>query len=566
MSKLTRFVFLLLFVCCYALGPADTFKWSKSYLQKLIGSTQVSEFTTRPLTRFSPTTNCTRWLENSGDTIVYSYGIDETSSGARALRDCLYREEAKGSREVVRKIELAYPLAGRPSHEQRSLFELVEILPNLESISYNMWRVDDRVFSALKKEQSKYNGSWTLKTTHDNQALHLYVECSDSVKIDSAYGTQDGNAIDPLYKTLLACPTTKSLSLSVSQGGCTIGNDPWSFNWKAGDRFPDLEDLTLSGYDWESQHGSGWATRRPSSIGAWKAAMNWSLLKRLNLDRPPSSFLEAFRGKLHSLDTLVLRPQWGFWGDEDTFCASDEAAEQLRGNYTTFIAALPPLRELSISGMGKLLNMTPILEAHGPSLRKLGVHEFERDCAYESSNATLIRPFLNLAQIDEINTAAPNLESLSLDVYRSANRWPTKIFKALTAFANLSNLTMYFDLEDAWRTRRTKECYLRDEDSIWDKYCTVHELMQPTLNQTAAQTIFHDLRLGQPSMKLQNVVMYVGDFERREGGGMRYPAHDEHNKPMRYECWLEKGNVEICNEVREWSFLYDDDAGPGFEG
>ena len=136
MSKLTRFVFLLLFVCCYALGPVDTFKWSKSYLQKLIGSTQVSEFTTRPLTRFSPTTNCTRWLENSGDTIVYSYGIDETSSGARALRDCLYREEAKGSREVVRKIELAYPLAGRPSHEQRSLFELVEILPNLESIRY----------------------------------------------------------------------------------------------------------------------------------------------------------------------------------------------------------------------------------------------------------------------------------------------------------------------------------------------------------------------------------------------------------------------------------------------
>ena len=380
------------------------------------------------------------------------------------------------------------------------------------------------------------------------------------MRVDSAYGTQDGNAIDPLYKVLLACLTTKSLSLSVSQGGCTIGDDPWSFNWNAGDRFPDLEELTLSGYDWESLNDVGRPTRRPSSIEAWKAAMNWTLLKRLDLDRPQYSFLETFRGTLHSLESLTLRPRWGFWGDEKTFCAFDEAAEQLRQNYTTFIAALPPLRELGISGMGKLLNMTPILEAHGSSLKQLKIHEFERDCTYESGNATLIRPFLTLAQIEDINIAAPNLESLSLDVYRSANQWPIAIFKALAAFHKLSSLTIYLDLEDAWRKRRTKYCYLRDEAGNWDTYCTLHELMQPLLNQTAAETIFHDLRTDQPGVKLRNLTMYVGDFERREGGGMRYPAHDEHNRPMRYECWVEEDWLERCTGVQEWNFLYEDDT------
>ena len=432
--------------------------------------------------------------------------------------------------------------------------------------SYDIWQADPRVFNALKKEQSKYNGSWTLeKTGNYQQASRVYVECSDSVKVDSAYGTQDGNAIDPLYKTLVACPTTTSLSLSVHQGGCVIGNDPWSFKWKEGDRFPNLEDLTLSGYRWDSERGFDWSTRRKSSVDAWKAAMDWSLLKRLDLDRPPNSFLEAFRGQLHSLDSLVLRPRWGFWGDEDTFCASDEAAGELRENYTTFIIALSPLRELSISGMGELLNMTPILEAHGPSLQALRIHEFERDCTYESGNATLIRPFFNLAQIEEIKTAAPNLQSLSLDVYRSANRWPTTIFRALSSFPNLSHLTMYFDLEDAWRKTRTKRCYLRDEDSIWDQYCTVHELMQPILNQTSAETIFHDLRMDQPGMKLQNLTMYAGDFERREGGGLRYEAHDEYNRPMRYDCWAEEDGMERCKGVRAWKFIYDELEGDAWE-
>ena len=81
-------------------------------------------------------TNCTEWLKNSGDTIIYSYGINETSSGARALRDCLHGEGAEESRERVRRIELAYPLALRPSREQQSLFDLVKILPNLQSIRY----------------------------------------------------------------------------------------------------------------------------------------------------------------------------------------------------------------------------------------------------------------------------------------------------------------------------------------------------------------------------------------------------------------------------------------------
>lgn len=118
--------------------------------------------------------------------------------------------------------------------------------------------------------------------------------------------------------------------------------------------------------------------------------MDWNKMKRLNIDRPPKHFLDTFHGQLNGLDSLEIR-LWHVWG-EQTYCDFDEAAEQLRGNHISFIAALNPLRDLTISGIGHPLELAPILKAHGQSLKTLSLHEYKQDCDYSIVNEPLALP------------------------------------------------------------------------------------------------------------------------------------------------------------------------------
>ena len=353
------------------------------------------------------------------------------------------------------------------------------------------------------------------------------------------YGTNLVTSTSEVYRHLISCANIKTLSLSFAQGGCVIDDSPRAFTFRAGDSFPDLEELTVSGYDWD-----------PLGLEAWKKAMNWGKLKRLDIDRPPNFFLQALSGNLDGLDTLVLRPKWGFWGDEKTLCGFDPQTDELRENYTLFIAGLSPLRELSVRGMGRLLDMKKILGTHGVTLERLEIHEFERDCAYSTCNVTWTRPSLTVAEIEEIRDNAPLMQSLELDLYRSADRWPILSLNALSLFSNLTNLTINFDLEDPNRRKRVKHCNFRNEEEIWDRYCTINDLMHPLLNETSAYKILRVLRHGQPNTKLQRLTLNAGNVDRRSGGGMRSFAHDEENKVVVYNCWVDQAGEEQCkNQV-----------------
>ena len=349
------------------------------------------------------------------------------------------------------------------------------------------------------------------------------------------YGTNWVSSTYDVYRHLIACANIDSLSLSFAQGGCVIDHSPRAFNFRAGDRFPDLEELTVSGYDWGV-----------TGLEAWKNAMNWGKLKRLDIDRPPNIFLQALSKELHGLDTLILRPKWSFWGDEETLCGFDSKTDELRRNYTSFITGLQQLRDLRLRGMGKLLDMSTILGAHGATLERLEIHEFERDCAYETSNITWTRPSLTVAEIEQIREKVPLLQSLELDLYRNADRWPTSSLNALSLFSNLTNLTINFDLEDPSHRKRVKYCNLRNTEEIWDQYCTINELMHPLLNDTAAYEIFGILKHGQPNSKLQQLTLNAGDIGRQLGGGMRFSAHSEENKVVAYSCWVDEAEKEQC--------------------
>lgn len=386
----------------------------------------------------------------------------------------------------------------------------------------------------------KTNNSWSIDFDLNlGNKLVPSIECSSNSLV---YDGESGERLNQLYDALVTCPNIRSLSLSLSQGGCVIEDRRRSFSWKRGDRFPRLENLSLSGYDWDDRVNS----RAQSNAEYWRASMDWSKLKRLDFSLPSNLFLDTFRSELGGLESLVLRHRLGFWGDEETLCGFDATAEALRQNYTSFIAALPPLHELSISGMGQPLNMTPILETHGASLEKLSIHEFEHDCRYETGNATWVRPVLSVLEVEEIILLAPNLKELTLDVYRSSNKWPISMLKTLSKFPHLARLTINFNLEDPRRSRYAKKCYVNE----WarDEYCSINELMEPQLNQTTASEIFHTIQQYQTGTKLQNVTFFAGDFGRREGGGMRLIPHYEWNTPIRYDCWMEESIIKCIGQ------------------
>jgi hypothetical protein len=403
---------------------------------------------------------------------------------------------------------------------------------------------------SLILQMSQKNNSRSIDFVNDRGIKVVpFIECSSNSLVYN--GGESDERLNQLYDALVTCPNIRSLSLSLSQGSCVIEDTQRSFRWRKGDHFPRLENLTLSGYDWDSRVNR----RKPSNAEHWRESMDWSKLKRLDLSLPSNSFLDTFRGELGGLESLVLRHELGFWGDEDTLCGFDATAEALRQNYTSFIAGLPPLHELSISGVGQLLNMTPILKTHGSSLKKLNIHEFEYDCRYETGNATWVRPVLSVSEVEEIIFAAPNLKDLTLDVYRSSNKWPISMLKTLSKFPHLARLTINFNLEDPRRSRFAKKCYVNGW--VRDEYCNIHELMEPQLNQTTASEIFHTIQKYQAGTKLQNITFFAGDFGRRDGGGLRLIPHYEWNRPVRYDCWMEE-NIIKCTGQHDIHFGDED--------
>ncbi len=86
--------------------------------------------------------------------------------------------------------------------------------------------------------------------------------------------------------------------------------------------------------------------------------------------------------------------------------------------------------------------------------------------------------------------------------------------------------------------------------------CIVPKLMRPILNRDAVQRIFYKIRSVQPGKKLQYITLYTGDYGSEEGGGLRIGAHFEYNRPVKFDCRIEK-DVEVCEE---WVGRTVDDA------
>ncbi|KAL8774248.1 MAG: hypothetical protein Q9209_000999 [Squamulea sp. 1 TL-2023] len=308
-------------------------------------------------------------------------------------------------------------------------------------------------------------------------------------------------------------------------------------------RFTNLTSLSVSRYDWNHTR-SPWidsiiGTPPRSNAESWRDVMDWAKLEILDIELPPTIFLDTFKDQLSSLRSLTFRPQWGFWGNEGTICDCIPNAKEMRNAYVSFISGLSPLHKLSISGTGQLLSMDPLLHKHGHSLRSLTIHEFERDCTHQAGNETWTRPSMTLEELKRLRNMAPSPDSLTLDLYRERGQWPTEALDVVSTFDNVTDLTVHVDLEDPTRMTHADPCYTHR------RLCVLPELMEPRLNFNVAQSIFRHFRQQQHTKQLRHLQLVAGDYARRKGGGLR-SFHYHPNEPVMYRCRVESDGSNFC--------------------
>lgn len=377
-----------------------------------------------------------------------------------------------------------------------------------------------------------------------------FIECgAATVKTHVDYNGYGNRPLTDLYRHMKTCADVQALSLSILARGCVIDWEaPFSFDFQRRDIFPStLENLTISGYHWDDKaYGS------LNQAEAWHNAMNWFSLKRLDIDRPPQSFLDTLSGRLPNLESLTIRPHSSPSGTEHTFCSFDERAKSMRQNYTSFITSMPPLQELHLSGMGEHLDLEPILAVHGSSLRNLTIHELEGDCAYETGNATWTRPHLGVGAIKTINRMAPKLRALTVDLYRNAMYLPHSEIDAIAKLPNLEELTLHFDLENPRRKYISRTCMILGPNRHKERklYCAKHELLEPRITPADPWDIVDRLR--RPDGKsVEKLTVVVGNYHRFEGSiGLPVHFYMDPNQPYMYEC--RAGDVS-CETFGGWN-------------
>lgn len=358
------------------------------------------------------------------------------------------------------------------------------------------------------------------------------------------------DSLDPFHQHMTRCPDVRSLTLSLRPAGCLVGNEPRGFTWRRGDAFPttQLENLRLSGYRWDE--GASPATGWLNGTEAWRAAMDWSALKRLDVDAPPWEFLDAFKGNaLPRLEALALRARYDF-GGERTLCAYEKDLVGARANYTAFVASMPPLRELVVEGVGEHLPLGPMLGVHGGSLRALTIHEFERDCAGTLLDASWTRPTLGVVELRMIKEKAPRLEALTLDLRREGDL-PVPELELLSTFPDdLREVTIYLAMKDV---RHLEGCRAK---SVYDlEKCEKKELMEPKIGLASVYRMISILRgKRSPDQRgIGSLKVVVGDYGRAEGGGLQFRGlSDQPDRPVMYDCDFSYPIGDVICQLSYW--------------
>ncbi|KAK8113272.1 hypothetical protein PG984_013798 [Apiospora sp. TS-2023a] len=278
-----------------------------------------------------------------------------------------------------------------------------------------------------------------------------------------------------------------------------------------------------------------WSTPRErrslTNLELWLEAMDWGALERLEFAEDVSAYFVDV-GAQHLTSRLRDLAVGAGWRN-----GSRDAAARL------FTTALP--REVRLERLAWTdprwdpAALGPILDQHGASLRRLELWSHERWYPVEAEAEA--EAALNASQVQSIAVGAPNLEHLSLKVYRSGDEdvWPWEVFEAVASAPRLASADVWLDLA-AFCMRGVPEFPGVRSQREQERCKTGEEYRRPFLNVTSASDIFRFMREKKAGpVELERVTFWLGDWERPWDG------------PIYEESWIEGRNARVdCSVFR----------------
>lgn len=256
----------------------------------------------------------------------------------------------------------------------------------------------------------------------------------------------------------------------------------------------------------------GRMTDTGANLIKWKAAMDWTELRDLELKRIDPIFFALMEGELPALESLRLGRL------NSRLCQSE--------NTTRFLTQLNPLSRLSLRGHTNSTNFTQILDRHGGTLQSLEVREWQRDDGWRSTPSG--------EDLQQISQKCPLLSNLGVELTWNGS-WPFDTFDILAANENLSSLQIFFEASGGVPFRAL-------------------------VNTTSSLDIFKHLRAHKRGVDLTHLRVNVGDVDREN---MLYlDWFDE--AVVTYSCSVLDSNgqrkaegVAWCERVNEEPVRYD---------
>lgn len=400
--------------------------------------------------------------------------------------------------------------------------------------------------------------------------------------------------VGEVHECLVAChETVTALDLRVALVGCSQWPDRFNlpFDLAGIEKFPDLEELSLEGYDFNQRE---WEDVVPKG--------DFELPGDDDDGDDPELSEEKRKSKRYQEDDTWLT-NWGWWfwtGRARQFIEWRRLPEEqrLKTNLELWLdamdfsklrtlrlvhdgtgamhgdvllrqlpKAMKGLRSLSITGTWQkreggedgalpakdfILNIAPeasltslswvdmwscdkglfevVLQHHGPSLTSL---------AWRNSERTGVRPVLSTEQIQRLEPLAPKLQSLTIDMNREGNAWPKRDLEALAgSLSRLTNLTIYWELQSECRLAEHQDPFTIG--SCNDACRGTDQLASPRLDLASGEALFRLLRRAKAGHELTTVTFRAGDFTRPNDGPVYIPE------------WIESRTVWVeCSVLRE---------------
>ena len=170
------------------------------------------------------------------------------------------------------------------------------------SESWNTLQLERRAVSNVSLLQLNHQAFWCLIDVNKQKSMKLLVAtifCALAALFSLIMSylnnettltySGDGMGLPKLYDKLISSPQITSLDITMHTAGCCVNGAPWSFNFRPGDRFPSLKELSLDAYDLDDAMIWRWQNIQ------WRDSIQYQVQEYLGMVLPWLAPMETLR-------------------------------------------------------------------------------------------------------------------------------------------------------------------------------------------------------------------------------------------------------------------------------